>query len=85
MAPATSSRTRPARSPASRTRTTCGPTAIGSRTGPFIIIGLVRFTRCTVIEFFCRQTVTSSTPGPVTRTTGCSFVAHATALRSNLP
>jgi len=38
-----------------------------------------------VIESFCRHTVTSSTPGPLTVTSGSSFVAHSTALRSSLP
>jgi alpha-glucosidase len=38
-----------------RTRTRCAPTGKSSRTGPFIIIGLVRLTRWTVSEFLCRQ------------------------------
>src|SRR5215471_20627884 len=48
-------------------RTCCGGAGIISRKLGRIIIGLVRFTRWTVIEFFCFQTVTSSTPDPVTR------------------
>ena len=43
---------------------------------PFIIIGFVRFTRCTVIEFSCSHTATSIIPGPFTSTTGSSFSAH---------
>ena len=53
--------------------TSCGGDGINSRSGPFIIIGFVRLTRCTVIDSFCRQTVTSNTPGPVT-VTGVRFV-----------
>ena len=64
-----------------RTRTVSGPTGIVSRSGPFIIIGLVRLTRCTVIDVRCRQAVTSMQPGPVTSTGAGSFVVHATRLR----
>ena len=82
--PPTRRRTCFARSPSgSRTRTRCSPTGRSSRTGPFIIIGFVRFTRCTVSDSLCRHTVTSSTPGPATLTGGSSFVAQATALRSS--
>ena len=67
-----------ARSPSGRRRRTrCSPTGRSSRTGPFIIIGFVRFTRCTVMDSRCRHTVTSSTPGPVTLTGGSSFVAQS--------
>jgi hypothetical protein len=58
---------------------------MNSRTGPFIIIGFVRFTRCTVIDSFCRHTVTSNVPGPVTVTGRGSWAAQSTALRSSLP
>ena len=34
----------------SATRTSCAPRGIASRCGPFIIIGFVRLTRCTVID-----------------------------------
>ena len=67
------------------TRTFCSPTGISSRIGPFIIIGFVRLTRWTVIESFCRHSVTSITPRPVTATGAGSLVAQVTALRSNLP
>src|ERR1022692_1606998 len=33
-----------------------------------LFMGLVRLTRCRVIEFFCRHAVTSSTQWPVTET-----------------
>ena len=47
---------------------------MNSRTGPFIIIGFVRFTRCAVIESFCAHSETSSIPLPST-VSGCgSFV-----------
>ena len=75
-----------ATAPAGRLTTTrWSPMGINSRNGPFIIIGFVRLTRCTVIEAGWRQTVTSSTPGPVTRTGGSSFVAQQTAFRSKVP
>src|SRR5664279_780960 len=51
-----------------RMLTFCGGVGRNSRSGPFIIIGLVRLTRCIVIDPSCSQTVTSSTPGPVTVT-----------------
>ena len=85
VVPATSSRTPLALRPSGiRSRTRCSPTGSSSRTGPFIIIGFVRFTRCTVSESFWRQTVTSRTPGPATVTGGSSRVAQATALRISL-
>ena len=66
-----------ARAPAGRrTRTVSGPTGMTSRSGPFIIIGLVRLTRCTVIDSRCRQAVTSITPRPSTSTGGGSLAAH---------
>src|SRR4051812_22263824 len=52
-----------ARDPAgNRTLTFCAGAGMSSRNGPFIIMGFVRFTRCTVMDVFCRQTVTSSVP-----------------------
>src|ERR1035438_526508 len=36
-----------------RTRTFCGGDGTSSRTGPFIVIGFVRFTRCAVTDPFC--------------------------------
>ena len=66
-------------------RTVSGPTGIVSRKGPFIIIGLVRLTRCTVIESRWRHAVTSMTPGPDTSTAGGSFEVHATRFRSSRP
>ncbi len=46
---------------------------------------LVRFTRCTVNESFCRQAVTSNSPGPATVTGGVSFAAHCTAFARRRP
>src|SRR5215212_1439918 len=41
---------------------TCASTGYNSLKGPFIIMGLVKLTRWTVIELFCRQTATSTIP-----------------------
>src|SRR5262249_23337974 len=82
--PADSNRTLLAVTPSgTRTRTLCAGAGINSRNGPFIIIGFVRFTRCTVIECFCRHAVTSRMPGPLTATNGSSLLAHSTAFRNS--
>ena len=56
-----------------RTKTFCGGVGRNSRSGPFIIIGLVRLTKWTVRDDACLHMVTSSTPGPVTVTGGASL------------
>ena len=81
-----SSETRVARvSSGSVTRTRCAPTGSSSRSGPFMHIGLVRFTRWTVIDAAWRQTATSIRPGPVTETGPASRDAQRTAPAMRAP
>jgi len=55
-----------------------------SRMGPFIIMGLVRFTRWMAMEFFCIQMEISRTPGAADlERSALSFVAHNTAFFSS--